>query len=156
MCLRTVSLPKGRLVHAYLIFAHKNLDQLPRLIDRLDTGSASLYPAHRQENTYDAVQGRTREAWVATEHPLPPVPSLPVGRLQPGRGAKVRDGECPCGGQFHAPYDDHRARLSAQTSPRDRCFLRRAPRDFLHRTQLRKNKGGNAKAAKAPVQELDV
>jgi hypothetical protein len=35
--------PKGSLVHAYLIFAHRNLDQLPRLIDRLDTGVASFF-----------------------------------------------------------------------------------------------------------------
>ena len=30
-------------MHAYLIFAHKNLDQLPRLIDRLDSGGAAFF-----------------------------------------------------------------------------------------------------------------
>lgn len=34
---------KGGLVHAYLIFAHKNLDQLVRLVHRLDTGQASFF-----------------------------------------------------------------------------------------------------------------
>jgi hypothetical protein len=41
--LEEVTLPKATFVHAYLIFAHKNLDQLPRLIDRLDTGAASFF-----------------------------------------------------------------------------------------------------------------
>jgi hypothetical protein len=34
---------KGSLVHAYLIFAHKNLDQLVRLVRRLDTGRAYFF-----------------------------------------------------------------------------------------------------------------
>jgi hypothetical protein len=40
----------GSLVHAYVILAHKNLDQLPRLIDRLDTGAASFF-LHLDRNT---------------------------------------------------------------------------------------------------------
>ena len=41
---------KGSPVHAYLILAHKNLDQLLRLIRRLDTGQASFF-VHVDKNT---------------------------------------------------------------------------------------------------------
>src|ERR687893_2451475 len=34
---------KGNMMHAYLIFVHKNLDQLVRLVRRLDTGRASFF-----------------------------------------------------------------------------------------------------------------
>ena len=37
-------------MHAYVILAHKNLDQLPRLIDRLDTGAATFF-LHLDRNT---------------------------------------------------------------------------------------------------------
>lgn len=49
--------PKGRLVHAYLIFAHKNLHQLPHLIDRLDTGAATYF-LHLDRNTDTAAHER--------------------------------------------------------------------------------------------------
>jgi Core-2/I-Branching enzyme len=57
MCARTLFPPKGRLVHAYLILAHKNLDQLPRLIERLDTGAATFY-LHLDRNTDSAAHKR--------------------------------------------------------------------------------------------------
>ena len=37
-------------MHAYLIFAHKNLGQLSRMIDRLDTGAATFF-LHLDRNT---------------------------------------------------------------------------------------------------------
>jgi hypothetical protein len=50
MCVWILFPPKGRLMHAYVILAHKNLDQLPRLIDRLDTGAATFF-LHLDKNT---------------------------------------------------------------------------------------------------------
>jgi hypothetical protein len=50
MCAYTTVRTKGSLMHAYLIFAHKNLDQLLRLVRRLDTGQASFF-VHVDEKT---------------------------------------------------------------------------------------------------------
>src|SRR5215211_6910575 len=137
----TLFSPRGSLMHTYLILAHKNLDQLPRLVDRLDTGSASFFLQLDKNTDAAAYEREIRELsqipnvrWVERQRSS----RATFGVVQAQRAwidAALGTG---------APFT-HLTLLTGQDYPlkppkRNRCVLRHAPRDFLHPTQSRKTK----------------